>query len=179
MSKGGSGLFSGTKGSSETNSKSDANKALSFKQYKATQALKNHIENPEPSSSGSEGIKGAHHKGNFVKEVERIGAKVIESTPNSQVDGVEQISYKMPKKDRFGNSTGDFKSKTFKKTVYNPSKIDTDVYIKRGLQAANNAAKVSSSGRLGREWTGSDNQGVKWHGYCDSNGNITSFYPED
>ena len=69
--------------------------------------------------------------------------------------------------------------KSFKKTVYDSSKINTDTYIKWGLQAANNAASSSSSGKLGHEWTGTDNQGVKWHGYCNDKGEITSFYPED
>ena len=72
-----------------------------------------------------------------------------------------------------------YKSKSFKKTVYDPSKINTDTYIKWGLQAANNAASSSPSGKHGREWTGTDNQGVKWHGYCNDKGEVTSFYPED
>lgn len=173
MSKGNSGFFSGTKGNDAASDKATSSP------YKATQALRNHIENPEPSSSGSDGIKGAHHKENFLKEVDRLGAKTTGTTPNTQVDGVEQISYKMPKKDKYGNPTGEFKTKTFKKTVYDPSKIDTDTYIMRGLEAANNTARSSSSGKLGREWTGIDDQGVKWHGYCDKTGKITSFYPED
>ena len=27
--------------------------------------------------------------------------------------------------------------------------------------------------------TGIDSHGVSWHGYTDSNGNVTSFFPED
>ncbi len=95
------------------------------------------------------------------------------------MEGVEKISYKMPMKDAKGNLTGEFKSKTFYKTVYDPAKVSTKQYIKQGLQAANNGAMALSTGKLGREWTGTDNQGVKWHGYCDKNGEITSFYPED
>ena len=178
MSKSDSGLFSGTK-SNGVDSGSGTSGKVASSLYKATQALRDHIENPELTSSGSDGIKGAHHKENFLKEVDRIGAKTTGTTPNTQVDGVEQISYKMPKKDKYGNPTGEFKTKTFKKTVYDPSKIDTDTYIKWGLEAANNTARSSSSGKLGHEWTGIDNQGVKWHGYCDKNGEITSFYPED
>ena len=182
MSKTSSGLFSGTKGSSANGgSSSDVGNGIikTSTPYKSTQALRDHIENPGPSSSGSDGIKGAHHKENFLKEVDRIGAKTIKITSNSQIEGVELISYIMPKKDKSGNPTGDFKTKTFKKTVYDPSKIDTDTYVKWGLEAANNAARSYASGRLGREWTGTDNQGVRWHGYCDKNGEITSFYPED
>ena len=178
MSKSGSGHFSGTKGANvASNSLKSETKNISS--YTATDSLKNHIVNPEPVTSGKQGIKGAHHKGNFIGEVNRVGAKATNSVENSHIKGVEKISYKMPKKDKFGNATGEFQSKTHHKTVYDTSKIQTDQYIKRGLEAANNAASKSSNGKLRREWTGTDKQGVKWRGYCDSKGNITSFYPED
>lgn len=178
MSKGGSGHFSGTKGANVA-SKSLKSETKSSTTYTSTSSLKNHIVNPESSTSGKQGIKGAHHKENFLKEVDRIGAKTTGSTNNSQMNGVEKISYNMPKRDKAGNPTGEYQSKTHYKTVYDSSKISSQQYINRGLEAANNAAKHSSTGKLGREWTGTDNSGVKWHGYCDSNGNITSFYPED
>lgn len=177
MSKTNSGLFSGTKGSS--NGTSDETNKTVFVPYVCTKALKDHIEKPDTSSTGSDGIKGAHHKDNFLKEIDNVGAQIIDSTPNSQIDGVEQITYKMPKKDKQGKPTGDFKAKTYKKTVYDPSKISTDTYIKWGLEAANNTAKLSPSKKLGHEWTGTDNQGFKWHGYCNDNGEITSFYPDN
>ena len=174
MSKSYSNLFEGTKGASN---KSD--KSTNATTYHATTELKNHIVEAEQSSSGRSGIKGAHNKDNFLKEVSKTGARVTGSTPNSQVDGIEKISYNMPKKDKYGNITDDYQSKTFYKTVYDSSKISDDTYIKWGLQAANNSAKLSSAGKLAREWSGKDNQGVSWHGYCDNNGNITSFFPED
>ena len=46
-------------------------------------------------------------------------------------------------------------------------------------EATNNATKNSSIGKLGRKWTGTDSNGVKWHGYCDESGQITSIYSED
>ena len=70
-------------------------------------------------------------------------------------------------------------SKTFKKTVYNPSKISTEEYIGRGMEAAANAARRSESGTVGREWTGVYSHGVSWHGYTNLDRNVTSFYPED
>ena len=105
MCKSGSGLFGGTQG---------ADKAASIKSakvYSATEALKNHIENAEPTSSGKSGIKGAHNKDNFLNEIDRIGAHTTSTTPNSQIDGVEKISYQMPKKDKTGKPTGEFQSK--------------------------------------------------------------------
>lgn len=178
MSKGGSGNFSGTKGENIANNSLKLD-TMSKNTYTATASLKNHIVNPERSTSGKQGIKGAHHKGNFISEVNRVGAKTTNSIQNSQIKGVEKVSYKMPRKDKFGKLTGEFQSKTHHKTVYDTSKIRTEQYIKRGLEAANNAASKSTNGKLKREWTGTDKQGVKWRGYCDSKGNITSFYPED
>ncbi len=178
MSKGSSGHFGGTGGAkiASDSSKSETNNSTT---YKATASLKDHIVNPEPITSGKQGIKGAHHRDNFISEVNRVGAKTTNSVKNSHIKGVEKISYKMPKKDKFGHATGEFQSRTHHKTIYDASKISTNEYIKRGLEAANNAASKSTGGKLRREWTGIDKQGVKWRGYCDSKGNITSFYPED
>ncbi len=176
MSKGNCWLFSGTSKANSDTSKKALPKATS---YRSTSTLRKHIESAEPTKSGKEGIKGAHHKDNFIEEANRIGAKITETTPHSQMDGIEIIAYKMPMKDGKGNLTGGFKSKTLYKTVYNPSIVSTDQYLKQGLQAAKNASKSSTTGKLGREWTGTDNEGVKWRGYCDNYGNITSFFPEN
>lgn len=147
--------------------------------YVETKELRNHIENAERTISGRAGIKGAHNKNNFLAEVNRIGAKIDKIEKNTQFQGVEKITYQMPKRDAKGNPTGEFQSAKRTKTVYDPNVISTDNYIKWGLEAANNTAKSSSSGKLNREWNGTDNQGKRWHGYCDNSGNITSFYPED
>ena len=178
MSKGYSGLFTNTSGTSVNNSR-DTSITKPHESYTVTDELKNHIENAQPSESGKAGIKGAHNKENFSNEIKRIGATITDTKPNSQIDGIEKISYKMPKKDKFGKPTGEYQSSTHEKTVYDPKKISTDAYLKRGLEAANNAARISSTGKLIREWTGVDNQGVRWHGYCDNSGKITSFFPED
>lgn len=147
--------------------------------YKETPALRNHIENADISGSGKAGIKGGHKKDNFLFAVDEVGAKITGTQPNSQMDGVEKISYKMPKKDRQGKIISEFQSSTKKKTVYDSNKISTNQYMKQGIEAANDAAKKSPTGKLGHEWSGTDSKGNKWHGYCDDSGNITSFYPED
>ena len=130
MGAGFHGGFGGTYGSQDlpdkqekTTSKSADNEQPKTTSYKSTQKLRNHIESAEKTNSGSEGIKGAHHKDNFINEANRIGAKITETVPNSQIDGVEKISYKMPMKDGKGNLTGSYKAKTFHKTVYNQAKI--------------------------------------------------------
>lgn len=183
MSKGYSGYFNGTSGANTLDEDSvvgnSSKISKSEKTYSATASLMNHIENPEPTTSGKSGIKGAHHKENFLAAVNKVGAKATGSVPNSQINGVERISYQMPKRDRYGKPTNEYQQKVHHKTVYDASKISTKQYISRGLQAANQAVKNSAGGKLSREWTGKDNHGVLWRGYCDSNGNITSFYPED
>ena len=181
MGSGTSGLYSGTNSSNSSSSSGGLSKPNESSKplYKATKKLVDHIEKAQPSKSGSNGIKGAHNKTNFLNEVDKVGAKVVSTSPSSQIDGVEKITYKMPKKDKTGKITGEYKSKNYEKTVYNPSKISTDKYVQLGLQAANNAAKSTKTGRLGREWSGTDNQGNKWHGYCNKDGEIISFYPED
>lgn len=173
MGAGYHGGFGNTSGSKSGTSSDSGNK------YVATRALRMHIENVDTSGNGECGIKGAHKKVNFLSAIDVIGAKIAYIKKNSQIYGVEKIFYKLPKKDKKGNRTTEFSSKLKSKTVYDSNIISTNQYIKQGLEAANNAAKNSASGKLGHEWNGTDNKGIKWHGYCDDSGNITSFFPED
>ena len=146
--------------------------------YEATDKLKDHIINGS-ENVGASGINGAHNKENFTKLAEKNGIRIDSIAPNSQMDGVEKIQYSIPKKGRDGKPTSEFKASKKYKTVYNPNVISNDKYIRYGIEAANNAVKNSSTGKLKREWSGIDNQGIEWHGYCDGDGNITSFYPND
>ena len=173
MGAGYHGGFGDTSGSKGKNSSDNGNK------YKETKSLRNHIENADTSGNGKAGIKGGHKKDNFLSAVDKVGAKITDTQTNSQIDGVEKISYKMPKKRQTRKSYFRVSVKYKTKTVYDSNKISTDRYIKQGLEAANNVAKNSTTGKLGHEWRGTDNKGIKWHGYCDDSGNITSFYPED
>ena len=105
--------------------------------------------------------------------------KIVSTTPNKNIKGVETIEYQMPKLDKTGTpipreyQTGRPKVKT----VYDPNIISTDEYLERGLKAANNASKNYKDGILPREWVGVDNQGESWRGYYE-NGIISSMYPE-
>ena len=97
-----------------------------------------------------------------------------ERVPCESIDGVEKVAYRLPKKGPDGKPTEEMRAKTYSKTVYDKSRISTKEYLRRGVEAANDAAK---GGRLSREWAGTDGQGVRWHGYTD-NGEIISFFPE-
>ena len=104
---------------------------------------------------------------------------MINTIPSVRIAGIEKIFYKMPRKDIAGNLTGEYQTGIKAKTVYDPQKISTETYLQWGLEAANNALKRAKTKSLGREWSGMDNQGVSWHGYCDAEGKIISFFPED
>ncbi len=148
MSKSNSWLFSGTSG---TNSKISKTVLPKNTLYKPTAVLYEHIEYAQPTKSGKEGIKGAHNKDNFIKEVNRVGAKIIGTVPNSQMEGVEKISYKMPMKDAKGNLTGEFKSKTQKYQLNNTlskgykQRIMGQWHCQRENLAANGRARITKA----------------------------------
>ena len=90
MSKTSSGLFSGT-----TGSKQGIGEHRPTKPYKATKALRNHIDKRDPSVPAKRGIGGCHNKNSFMKE----NVEIVSIEPNSQLDGVSKITYHMPKLD--------------------------------------------------------------------------------
>lgn len=92
--------------------------------------------------------------------------------------GVKTVEYKMPKLNPDGTPTGEYGAKVFKKTIYDPDIISDDEFIKRGIEAANDAITKSHDGIMPREWSGVDSKGITWHGYF-GDGNITSFFPEE
>lgn len=143
--------------------------------YTADDTLRNHIENGESTTSRRRGVRGAHVKDTFMQN----DILIVSSTPHPQIPGVEIIEYRMPKRDKTGAPIpGEYQAGDPKtKAVYDPNVFSTDEYIRRGIEAANNAAKMFPDGVLPREWSGYDNQGVEWHGYY-QDGHITSFYPD-
>ena len=180
MGAGYHGGFGNTKGANIQNSTSqNANGGkTTVRHYIETKALRDHIENPDISGSLKNGIKGGHREDNFCSTLSKLNAIIDRVVDYSSIDGIKVIYYQLPKKDIRGKPTSEFRNQVMRKTVYDHSRLSTKAYITRGLEAANNAAKNSESGRLPREWTGVDNHGITWRGYCDSSGNITSFYPE-
>ena len=156
----------------QTEIKSNINNAT---KYELTDRLKLHIEMVDTSVPRKRGIGGAHKRDVFIQNDIRI----ISETPHPNIDGVSKIEYQMPKRDKTGVPIlGEYQDGVPKvKTVYDSNIISTDEYLRRGLEAANNAASQYENGILPREWVGVDNNGVLWRGYC-KNGEITSMYPE-
>lgn len=90
------------------------------------------------------------------------------------------VEYNMPKLD---GSTypatpipGEYGTNVFKKSIYDPTVIGDGEFIKRGLEAANNA--MLPDGSLDGVWTGVHSYGVEWTGYF-RNGKIDSFFPSN
>lgn len=170
----GSGLFKGTSGESlPARLKKDGTaQSTSIPPYTATTGLREHI--VRAYDNGRRGIGGGHELSAFEAKLAEMGGKVEERMSCEGMEGVEKVIYRLPKRGSDGKLTGEMRAGTYSKTLYDASKISTDDFIRRGLEAANEATK---GGKLPREWTGVDNRGVRWRGYME-NGAITSFYPD-
>jgi hypothetical protein len=95
----------------------------------------------------------------------------------NEVAWAKQVEYQMPKLDKYQNPIpGEYSSGTYKKTIYDPTKMLNTEYCNRGIEAANNALAKETSGVLPHTWTGVDSKGVTWMGYYE-NGTVTSFFP--
>ncbi|WP_312355388.1 CdiA family toxin C-terminal domain-containing protein, partial [Aminipila sp.] len=142
---------------------------------KVTSELENHIKYTDSTVPRKRGIGGAHNADEFLKN----DIQIVSTKPNTNIKGVETVEYQLSKLDKTGTPIpGEYQSgKPFSKTIYDPKIISDETYMKRGIEAANNALSTSTDGTLPRIWSGVDKQGVAWRGYYED-GVITSFYPE-
>jgi len=141
--------------------------------FNSTPELEAHIKNIDPSVPRKRGIGGAHNSKEFFKN----DVAIVSETP-SKIPGVKTVEYRMPKLNADGTPTGEYGARVFKKTIYDPDIISDDEFIKRGLEAANDAISKADDGIMPREWTGVDIEGITWHGYFED-GEITSFFPDE
>ncbi|MGG1240517.1 T7SS effector LXG polymorphic toxin [Bacillus sonorensis] len=145
--------------------------ASTIKKVEFTETLANHIKNTDPKVPRRRGIGGAHNKNEFLKN----NVKILSVQRHPKLKGIEKVVYKVPSLDpKTGEITG-WRAQEFKKTIYDPSVISDDDFLKFGKEAAADAA---SKGNLTRVWEGYDSNGVKWIGYTDTNGTVTSFFPD-
>ncbi|MDI3412205.1 CdiA family toxin C-terminal domain-containing protein [Bacillus sonorensis] len=129
------------------------------------------MKNTDPKVPRRRGIGGAHNKNEFLKN----NVKILSVQKHPKLKGIEKVVYKVPSLDpKTGEITG-WRAQEFKKTIYDPSVISDDDFLKFGKEAAADAA---SKGNLTRVWEGYDSNGVKWIGYTDTNGTVTSFFPD-
>lgn len=183
------GLFPGTHGMhpqfrlSEDNDttasllKQNSSKPNPRKIYFANQQLLKHTTEAEYGGRKA-GIIGGHEKSSFEAKGKELGISIEKRTPDPNINGVERVDYRLPKRDASGKPTGEFQTDVKTKTIYDSAVISTVEYIARGIQAANEAASHAPSGKLGHRWAGVDDHGVTWVGYIGSDGNVKTFYPQ-
>ena len=141
--------------------------------FTSTPELEAHIKNRDMTVPRRRGIGGAHNSREFFKNDVKIT-----SESQSKIPGVKTVEYRMPTLNKDGTPTGEYGTRVFRKTIYDPDIISDEVYIRRGLEAANDALKNADDGIMPREWWGIDSEGITWHGYFE-NGEITSFFPDE
>ncbi|MEN2666409.1 pre-toxin TG domain-containing protein [Listeria aquatica] len=127
--------------------------------FKKTPEIEKHLKYTDSSVPRKRGIGGAHNSEEFFKN----DVKVIKQT-STDVPGVSVVEYQIPELYAKGLPTGNYKKTIFKKSIYDPSIIPDDEYIKRGLEAANDAIK-NNNGSMPREWVGKDSSGKSWRGF--------------
>lgn len=124
----------------------------------------------------NKGIYGTHNINEFAQAASENGIKIISQTP-SNVKGISEVVYQLPKKDRAGNIIhGEFKEKPFVKTVYDPKVFSDQKILDLGQQAASSGYKDAIS--HGRREYQSTAGGVKFQVYLDQQtGRVTNFFP--
>ena len=100
---------------------------------------------------------------------------IVSRTSHPTLPGVEKILYRLPKKDPTGAVIpGQFRTIVYTKTVFDPSLISLNEFIRRGVEAANNVTSINQD----RYWQASDSFGILWDGYIrDTDGQIRTFWP--
>ncbi|EMJ6224688.1 VENN motif pre-toxin domain-containing protein, partial [Proteus mirabilis] len=124
----------------------------------------------------SKGVYGTHNLNEFTQAASENGIKIISQTP-SNVKGISEVVYQVPKKNREGNIIpGEFKDKPYVKTVYDPKVFPDQKMLDLGQQAASNGYKDAIS--QGRREYQSTAGGVKFQVYLDQQtGRVTNFFP--
>ncbi|WP_421217828.1 CdiA family toxin C-terminal domain-containing protein [Aeromonas enteropelogenes] len=102
------------------------------------------------------GISGGHNANAFYDAAKEYNVKIVSETPTG-VNGITEVRYLIPTKDRAGNLTGEYKATPETKTIYDPKIFNDQKMLELGQQAAakgykdalnspNGAANVSVDG---------------------------------
>jgi len=146
--------------------------------YEPTQELRDHIKSGNGQAPrGSKGIDGAHNEVEFKKMVEKHGCKIIDVTEIEP--GIKKYDYQVPVKDRTGKIVeGEFKSNIQYKTTYDPEIISDEEFVNRGVETFEDfKISLNENEIIPRKWEFIDKKGLKWKGYTDGYGNLTSLFP--
>lgn len=97
---------------------------------------------------------------------------IVSRTIHPKVTGIYEIEYRLPALDReLTVVSGQYKTISQPKTVYDPSVVSNEQIITWGKEAMNNGVINS------RLVNGYSSNGLRFTGYLDNNGNITNFHP--
>ena len=128
-------------------------------------------------------MTGGHREDVFLARLKELDGEIISKRTIPGMDGVQVVEYRLPVRDNLKNIVRDesgevvFKKST-RKTIYDPSKISTDEYISRGLEAADNLKKIPTEYQKNVRFIGVDSQGFKWEIIVKENTTeIDTFWP--
>lgn len=96
----------------------------------------------------------------FEGKLAEMGGRVEERLPSEDIEDVEKITFRLPKRGLDGKPTGEMRARTYSKTVYDARVISTEEYVRRGIEAANDAAGGGSLPRSGPVSTGRESGGT-------------------
>ncbi|MEH7541471.1 WXG100 family type VII secretion target, partial [Bacillus thuringiensis] len=118
--------------------------------FKFGDNAKNHLKNVENIST-KKGVSGGHNMDEFYNALKNQGVDVedliISKKSHSSIEGIYEIKYKIPRKDRAGNIAEPVSYKNIKepKTIYDPAMISDDKIYQWGKEAMQ---KGTINGRL-------------------------------
>jgi hypothetical protein len=125
--------------------------------------------------SQKKGINGTHNQNEFMKAVENNNVSIVETVEHPTIKGLSEITYRIPAVDSAGNPTGNFKSGTFRKTVYDPSIISdarmmglAQEAATKGYQQAIEQGKGAYDAQAG---------GINFRTYLNNDGSVRNIHP--
>jgi Bacterial EndoU nuclease len=124
------------------------------------------------------GVIGGHNLTNFESYLTNNTIEINRlATTNSSIDGLTELTYQIRKAD----GSGGWKSGSFKKTIYDPSKI-TDAQItqlgKEAMEEGISSNRIRLQTNSNTIIDGTSSNGMKFTGYRDPiSGEILNFHP--
>lgn len=121
------------------------------------------------------GISGGHNANAFYDAAKEYNVKIVSETPTG-VNGITEVKYLIPTKDRAGNLTGDYKAIPETKAIYDPKVFSDQKILELGQQAAAKGFKDAMNSPNGTANVVSG--GISFRIYVDkSSGKVRNFHP--
>ena len=121
------------------------------------------------------GISGGHNATAFYDAAKEYNVKIVSETPTG-VNGITEVKYLVPTKNRDGSLTGEYKAAPETKTIYDPKVFTDEKILNLGQQAAANGFKEAMNSPNGTANVIAG--GVSFRIYVDkSTGTVRNFHP--